>query len=48
MVKITKRKVPEDSAWGNKPKYRYSVNGWDFPTKEMAENFKKRFKRGSK
>lgn len=47
-MKITKRKVSYDSAFGKQPRFRYSVGSWDFPTRKMAEEFLKKQKRRSK
>jgi hypothetical protein len=47
-MKIIKRKVPSDPAFGKQPRFRYSVGSWDFPTKTMAEEFLRKQKRRSK
>ena len=48
MVKIVKRKLAKDSAFGSKTRYRYDVGSWSFPSRAMAEAHVKRLRKYKK
>jgi len=48
MVRVIKKAVPHDPAFGKKKRYRYEVGSWTFPTRKMAGDFLAKEKRRKK